>query len=79
MAPRLPARRVYPRVCGGARPRLSVIVSLTGLSPRVRGSHRQIQLPWRHEQAERLKDALAESFGQEMMISFTGRPSNKPQ
>jgi len=34
-----PARRVYPRVCGGAAPADPVFPEEAGLSPRVRGSH----------------------------------------
>ena len=31
--------RVYPRVCGGTEPSLTITVQVTGLSPRVRGNH----------------------------------------
>ena len=39
-APRSDPPSVYPRVCGGADQRSSPLVEETGLSPRVRGSHR---------------------------------------
>ena len=38
MLSRLAVRWVYPRVCGGAAFAESVIRSVSGLSPRVRGS-----------------------------------------
>ena len=36
---------VYPRVCGGTASALSGLVSHEGLSPRVRGNHRKLELP----------------------------------
>ncbi|CAI8736376.1 conserved protein of unknown function [Methylococcus capsulatus] len=37
------AQRVYPRVCGGASHTHVVASVISGLSPRVRGSHRRVQ------------------------------------
>ena len=38
-----PAPAVYPRVCGGTATRRPLSVSIMGLSPRVRGNHRDAQ------------------------------------
>ena len=36
--------RVYPRVCGGARMRMTLHAGVKGLSPRVRGSRGRVVL-----------------------------------